>query len=112
MVTGTDRCLEVFSQPEWEKFVRKFERLPQMREDVELFRLYYISSAQNVSVDKQGRILIPQSLRTRVGLKKDVVVIGQSGKIQVYSQEAYNKVVLEAQQRFADIRNKLSEEIS
>ena len=112
VVTATDRCLEIFSEAEWEKLLRKFEKLPQMRQDVELFQLFYISSAVDVPVDKQGRILIPLSLRKQVALQKDVVVVVQNGKIQVYSDEAWQKVTEEARQRFGEIRNLLSEEIS
>ena len=112
VVACTDRCLEIFSENDWEKLLRKFDRLPQMREDVELFQLFYISSAMDVTLDKQGRLLIPRTLRQRAGLKKEVIVVGQSGKIQVYAEEAWEKVAEEARRRFQQIRNQLSEEIS
>lgn len=112
VVTCTDRCLEIFPDNEWGKLLRKFDRLPSMREDVELFQLFYISSAMDVSLDKQGRILVPQALRKQVNLKKEIVVVGNFIKIQVYAQEVWNKVAEEASKRFREISNRLSEDLA
>lgn len=111
VVTCTDRCLEILPEDEWEKMLRKFDRLPSMREDVELFQLFYISSAMDVSMDKQGRILIPQVLREQVSLKKEIVVVGNTNKIQVYAAEVWQKVAEEASRRFREISNRLSEDL-
>ena len=40
--------------------------------------------------DKQGRILLPPVLREHARLEKEVVVIGVSNRIEIWSQEAWN----------------------
>ena len=45
-----------------------------------------------VTVDKQGRILVPQDLRDFAGLEKDVVLSGMGSRIEVWSLEKWNEV--------------------
>ena len=112
VLTCTDRCLEIHTATDWDKLLRKFDRLPQMREDVELFGLFYISSATEIAPDKQGRVLVPQTLRDQVGLKKEIVVVGNKNRIQIFSAEMWDAVAKEAHRRFSEIRNLLSEDLS
>jgi MraZ protein len=112
VITCTDRCLEIFPESEWEKLVRKFERLPQMREDVELFQLFYISQAIDAAPDKNGRILVPRTMREQIGLEKQIVIVGHTSKVQVYAAEVWKQVEEEGRKRFSEIRNLLSEDLS
>ena len=40
---------------------------------------------------KQGRTLIPASLREKTGIKKDIMVVGMMGKIELWDKELWNK---------------------
>ncbi len=51
-----------------------------------------IAPAVECTFDKQGRIQLPQALRTDAGLEKDVVVVGMLEKIEIYSQVKYAEV--------------------
>ena len=57
------------------------------------FVRFFLAGAVECSVDKQGRILIPGNLRTYSGLDKDVILIGVSNRVEIWSKdnwEAYN----------------------
>jgi len=112
IVTVTDRCLEIYPEIEWEKYLDKFDMLPQMDEDVELMHLFHISQAIDQTMDKSGRLLVPQSLRVQVNLKKEIVVIGSKSKIQVYANKIWKEVEAKARARFAEIRSKLSGDLN
>ena len=79
---GMDGCIYAYPDEEWvNKDARKFAR-------------YFLSGAAMVELDKQGRILIPQNLREHADLKKDVVVAGVLGRVEIWSRErwiAYNE---------------------
>ena len=85
-----DQCLYVYSRPEWERLEERIKGLP-MAKARELQRFLF-SSASLVEVDKQGRILIPQTLRDYAGIKKDVMVIGASVRAEIWDRDYWNTV--------------------
>lgn len=112
VVTITDRCLEIYPEIEWEKYLDKFDKLPQVDEDVELMHLFHISQASDVTPDKSGRVLVPLSLREQVEFKKEIVVIGSKSKIQVFAKDVWKKVEAKAKARFAGTRSKYSTDLN
>jgi MraZ protein len=108
IVTNSDTCLELFPSHEWDLFLQKNDQLAEKDPDVELFQAYYVSAAQEVTLDKAFRILIPASLREEAGLKNDVTIIGMGIKIQIYDLTVWKSVSEEAKRRFKEIRSKLA----
>ncbi len=85
---GLDGCLFVYPEEEWEDFVKQLKELPGSKEARKLQR-YFMEGAAPCDVDKQGRVLIPSSLREKVGLDKDVVFVGVMSKIEIWSKERW-----------------------
>ena len=85
---GLDGCLFVYPEEEWEDFVKQLKELPGSNEARKLQR-YFMAGAAPCDVDKQGRVLIPSSLREKVGLDKDVVFVGVMSKIEIWSKERW-----------------------
>lgn len=86
----TDSCLAAFSMKEWEKLSEKLSGI-KLAEGRDIVR-YIFSNACEVEPDKQGRILIPQKLREKAGLVKDVTVIGVMNRAEIWDTENWNKV--------------------
>ena len=61
-----------------------------MTESRELQR-YFLASAVESEIDKQGRTLIPSILREKTGIKKNVMVVGMMGKIELWDKELWDK---------------------
>jgi MraZ protein len=59
-------------------------------------------------VDKQGRLLIPQTLRDYANLQKDVVLVGEGKKIEIWAKERWQEVVQKAQEDFEQISDTLA----
>ena len=89
---GMDGCLFVYADEDWKAFEAKLASLPLVNEDARQFARFFLSGAQYVTVDKQGRILMPQDLRDYAGLEKDVVLAGTGGRIEIWSLEKWNAV--------------------
>ena len=85
---GLDGCLFVYPEEEWEDFVKQLKELPGSKEARKLQR-YFMAGAAPCDVDKQGRVLIPSSLREKVGLDKDVVFVGVMSQIEIWSKERW-----------------------
>jgi transcriptional regulator MraZ len=56
-----------------------------------------IAPAQECSFNKQGRIQVPQALRDYADLQKDAVVVGMSGKIEIWNQQTHTRISQESE---------------
>lgn len=86
---GLDGCLFVYDNSEWAAFEEKLKSLPITNKDARAFVRFFLAGAASVEVDKQGRILLPGSLRDFAELKKDVVLIGVGSRIEIWSRERW-----------------------
>lgn len=93
---GLDGCLFLYPNEEWQAFVDKLQNLPSNQNTRKLQR-EFLSKAMDVSLDKQGRILVPSMLRTAAALEKEVVFVGMMNRVEVWDKER-----LEAQELAED----------
>jgi MraZ protein len=88
---GLDRCLFVFTEEEWKTQERRFRGMPFTNEQSRKFNRLYFSGAVEVIADKQGRILIPGYLKGYADIKEDVVIIGVSDRMEIWSKEKWSQ---------------------
>ena len=86
---GLDGCLFVYDNAEWNVFEEKLKSLPITNKDARQFVRFFLAGAASVEVDKQGRILLPGSLRDFAALEKEVVLIGVGSRIEIWSKERW-----------------------
>jgi MraZ protein len=106
---GMEECLFLFPENEWKKQEEKFRALPITKFDARSFNRIYFSGATEVVPDLQGRILLPPYLREYAKLKKDVVIIGVSTRIEIWSKQEWAKFYKKSLENFGDIAEKLLE---
>ena len=87
---GNDGCLAIYTNEDWETFMKKIQALPANK-DIRTYVRTIVGSALPVETDKQGRILVPGNLREYAGLDKDVVLAGVIDKIEVWDKERWSK---------------------
>lgn len=88
---GLDGCLFAYPNIEWTKFEDKLNLLPVSNKSARQFTRFFLAGAAACEVDKQGRINIPQVLRDFADLTKEVVIIGVSSRIELWSKERWNE---------------------
>ena len=103
MTRGLDKCLFVYPQSEWEILEQKLKSLPMTRADARSFVRFFLSGATECALDKQGRIVIPTLLRDYATLDRDIVVLGVSNRVEIWSQERWQEYSDAAAESFADI---------
>jgi len=89
---GLDNCLFLYTKTEWKKLADKLATLPFSQAKARAFARLMLAGAMDVGVDKQGRIMLPEYLRSFAGLKKNVVVAGLYNRLELWDQknwEAY-----------------------
>lgn len=86
---GLDDCLFVFPNEGWKVFEEKLSTLPVANKNARRFARFFLSGAATVELDKQGRILIPTTLREYGALEKEVVFIGVANRVEIWSKERW-----------------------
>ncbi|HLR73284.1 MAG TPA: division/cell wall cluster transcriptional repressor MraZ [Pseudogracilibacillus sp.] len=104
---GLDQCLFAYPMEEWKLLEEKLKTLPLTKKDARTFTRFFFSGAIECEVDKQGRINIPQNLRTYSTIEKECVVIGVSNRVEIWSKEKWDDYVLESEESFEDLAENL-----
>ena len=100
---GLDTCLFVFTEEEWKKQETRFKSLPFTSSQSRQFNRLYFSGACEVACDKQGRILVPQFLKDFAQIKRDVVVVGVSNRIEIWGKEKWQEFFRNTKDSFEKI---------
>jgi MraZ protein len=87
---GLDGCLSAYSQTEWKVLETHIRTLP-MSKSRDLKRFFF-SSANEVTADKQGRIVVPPNLRADASLEHDVMIIGASSHIEIWDKKKWDEI--------------------
>ncbi|MDD4894433.1 MAG: division/cell wall cluster transcriptional repressor MraZ [Candidatus Omnitrophica bacterium] len=104
---GLDKCLFMFSEEEWRTQENKFKAIPFTKQEARTFNRLYFSGAVEVSADKQGRILIPQYLKDFAQIKKDVMIVGVSNRVEIWAKDKWQEFYGTSRQSFEEIAEKL-----
>lgn len=91
---GLDNSLFVYTNSEWKKLAEKLATLPFSHKQSRAFARLMLAGAMETKVDKQGRISVPDYLRSFAGIKKEVVVAGLYNRIELWDKkkwESYKK---------------------
>ena len=88
---GLDNCLFLYDQDEWNKLSDKLKQLPLAKPEARAFVRFFFSGARMLECDRQGRFLVPGTLRAYATLEKEVVLIGVSNRIEVWSKVNWTK---------------------
>lgn len=111
VTTALDTCLHCYPVREWEQFETALARRNPMEPGVKALLRLYVASAQELQLDKLGRVLIPPSLRAYAGLEKDLVWAGMVKVIELWSKDGWTKAQEEARHEAdsADVMRVLTE---
>ncbi|MEW9123709.1 MAG: division/cell wall cluster transcriptional repressor MraZ [Thermotaleaceae bacterium] len=106
---GLDNCLFVYPQGEWKTFENKLKQLPLTNRDARAFVRSFFAGATECELDKQGRITLPTNLRQHANLEKDIVTIGVSTRVEIWSKEEWERYNEVANLSYDDIAEKMAE---
>ena len=96
MLTNLDGCIVGYPYQEWLNIQDRTSKYGSIKKEARAFLRYFYSGITECSIDKLGRILIPQSLKTAANIKKNVVIVGMGPKIEIWAQEQWEELVKKA----------------
>jgi len=88
---GLHGCLWIFPREEWSLVAAKLEPPSLVNPDALALQRFFLGAASEVSLDAQGRLALPALLREYAGIKRDVVVVGTSTRIEIWSRERWDE---------------------
>lgn len=103
LVAGFEGCLALYTEKQWAEVEQRLAQLPQGGRKVRAFMRALLMNATRVTVDAQGRISIPPTLRTRAGLGKEAVLLGQGVRLEIWNPDRLKAVLAEAEPHFEDL---------
>jgi MraZ protein len=95
-----NRCLVIYPKPEWdERILPKLEKLPMHRGGIiRKTKLTMMGYAESITLEDNGRFLIPGAQRTYAGFDKRLNLVGLGTSLELWSEEVFNEVLTEEHQ--------------
>ena len=106
---GIDNCLFLYSKIEWEKIAKKLSQLPISQAKARAFSRLMLAGAMDVDFDNQGRIMLPEYLRSFAGLDKKTIVAGLYDRLEIWDEKAWNKYKAGTEKESTQIAEALGE---
>ena len=94
---GFDKCIFVFSEVEWKRFMTKVNQNYMKKKDFRRIQRFFTGSANEVSLDGQGRVTISQALRDYGNFSKDVTVVGMNDRVELWATDAWKAYMSEVE---------------
>lgn len=109
LTKGLDNCLFVYPKNEWIIIEEKLKSLPLTNKDARAFVRFIFSGATECNLDKQGRVLIPSSLREHSKIEKETMIIGVGTRIEIWSQEEWQEYTNDDNLSYEDIAEQMED---
>lgn len=84
------KCLLIYPQPAWEPIEQKLISLSSFDKKMRSLQRLLIGNAIDVEMDNAGRVLVSSPLRKFAGLTKNVVLVGQGAKFELWDGEQWD----------------------
>jgi MraZ protein len=102
-----DRCLAIYPMATFVEMTKSISAAPTSVKQVRDFQRMLAAGASDEKPDKQGRITIPQQLRTYAGLQSSVVVVGAINRVEVWDVAAWEDYSSEQESTFAEMNEEV-----
>ncbi len=106
---GLDQCLFGYPMNEWNKIEEKLKEMPVTKKDARAFTRFFFSGAQEMELDKQGRVNIPANLLSYAKIEKECVILGVSNRFEIWAKDAWEAYFEESEESFNEIAENLTD---
>ena len=104
---GLDKCIFMFNEEEWRVQEQRFKSMPFTKQESRNFNRMFFSGASDVSPDRQGRFIVPQYLKDYANIKRDVILIGISNRIEIWNSTTWKEFYANSSGAFEQIAENL-----
>lgn len=87
-----DACLLIYPDTEWLPISEQLRKMPSLNSQVRQLQRRLLGYAEAVEMDSAGRVLVSLALRSYAKLDKEVVLVGQGNKFELWDSAAWAKL--------------------
>ena len=106
---GLDGCLFIYGKTDWENIEAKIMETPLTKADARGFSRLILSGACEETLDKLGRIIMPEYLREFAGIKTETAILGVGDRLEVWAKEKWESYQKDLTANSDQIAERLSE---
>lgn len=88
---GPDQSLWLYTKADFERTASKFDELPATDAEVRSYGRLFFGRTEQVDMDRNGRILIPERLLQMAGLEHNVVLIGVRDHLELWDADKWRQ---------------------
>jgi MraZ protein len=88
-----DKCLLIYPLPDWEPIQQQLMGFSSLNPKIRDLQRQLIGYAEDIEMDAAGRVLVSAALRDFAGLQKNVVLVGQGNKFELWDKERWEEVL-------------------
>ncbi len=103
-ITLSQGCVVILPNAEFEALKHRYAGHSERRAKL---RRLLLGMAHSFSLDKQGRFLIPPTLRTKGGLTRDLVIMGVGERIEIWDRSLHARELEDIQNNYGKYSNDL-----
>ncbi len=111
MTRGLDRCIFAFPADEFTAVYERLRKAPLENKGARDYVRNFLGYASDELPDKQGRILLAPALRTYAGIDRDVAVVGQGARVEIWDVKAWEDYLARHEDGYADTAREVLQEL-
>ncbi|KPJ49793.1 hypothetical protein AMJ40_04715 [candidate division TA06 bacterium DG_26] len=96
IMRGLDKCLCLYPSNVWRKDTRRLKSLPYTKKSVRRLRRRLFGESEEVTLDDQGRVIVPKHLLDYAEIDNEAVIVGAADVIEIWSPELYKRMMEES----------------
>lgn len=96
---GVDRCLFVYPKEAWERLAASLARLPLTARAGRAFARLLLAGAMDSVPDGQGRVVLPEYLRSYARIRRRVVIAGVYDRLEIWDDAEWGTYTRRTERR-------------
>ncbi len=97
LARGLDHSLALFSRESWEAFVAELQSNSWAQAETRAATRLFLAGAADIELDRSGRMLVPEHLRTYASLTREVVFLGLGNRVELWDASAWKTMAEHAE---------------
>ncbi|HEY0332613.1 MAG TPA: division/cell wall cluster transcriptional repressor MraZ, partial [Stenotrophomonas sp.] len=86
-------CLWLYAEKEWQRVRDDVMAKPNTQRVVRILQQKLVGSSAVLELDGNGRVSVPASHRSAVGIEKRAVLLGMGDKFELWSEQAHRALI-------------------